>query len=54
MPPIITATYAAILGLIMAALFVHVVLRRAATGISILDGGDTALAERMRRHGNFV
>lgn len=31
-----------------------VIARRARTGISLLDGGDTTLARRMRAHGNFT
>jgi uncharacterized protein len=53
-PPLISATYAAVLALIMAALLVHVIMLRAKTGISISDGGNVTLAERMRRHGNFI
>jgi uncharacterized membrane protein YecN with MAPEG domain len=51
---LITSLYAAPLGLIAIALSTHVTMLRAKTGISILDGGNIELAERIRRHGNFV
>ncbi|MBL4811341.1 MAG: MAPEG family protein [Rhodobacteraceae bacterium] len=50
----ITAGFAAILGLIMIFLSGYVSALRAKSGTSIGDGGDMALLERMRRHGNFV
>jgi len=50
----ITALYGALLGLIMIALSFYVSAMRGKTGISIGDGGDMALQERMRRHGNFT
>lgn len=50
----ITAFYAAILALMMLVLFYYVVMLRAKSGVSINDGGDIALSERIRRHGNFV
>lgn len=50
----ITALYAAALGLLMVALAAHVIMLRGQTSISINDGGNTALAERIRRHGNFT
>ena len=50
----ITAFYAAILALMMLTLFYYVVFMRAKSGVSINDGGNVALAERIRRHGNFV
>lgn len=50
----ITGLYAIPLTLMMLALSTHVTLLRTKTGISILDGGNIALAERIRRHGNFV
>ena len=53
-PPDITGLYAVPLALMMTVLAVRVIMLRAKTGISILDGGNPALALRMRRHGNFV
>lgn len=50
----ITSIYAAALAVILLALTYHVIFGRAKTGVSILHGGDMALATRMRRHGNFV
>lgn len=50
----ITSLYAAILAIMMIALSSHVSAKRAATNVSILDGGDPDLVIRMRRHGNFV
>ncbi len=54
MPLVTTGLYAAPLTLIMIALSMHVTMLRAKTGISILDGGNLDLAERIRRHGNFI
>jgi uncharacterized protein len=54
MTPVITALYAAPLALIMVALSAHVIMLRAKTKISLLDGGNTQLNERIRRHGNFT
>ena len=50
----LTTLYAAILGLVMIALMAMVITMRAKTHISIMDGGNIQLAERMRRHGNFI
>jgi uncharacterized protein len=52
--PLITSLYAAPLALMALGLSTHVTMLRAKTGISILDGGNHNLAERMRRHGNFI
>lgn len=49
-----TAIYAAILALMMLGLSYYVTVLRASTGISINDGGNSALSERIRRHGNFI
>jgi len=54
MTPQITAIYAALLGLMMIGLSGYVSAKRAKTGVSIGDGGDPALLERIRRHGNFT
>jgi uncharacterized protein len=52
--PLITSLYAAPLGLMGLGLAAHVIQLRAKTGISIMDGGNIQLAERIRRHGNFI
>jgi uncharacterized protein len=52
--PLITSLYAAPLALLAIGLSTHVTMLRAKTGISILDGGNMHLAERIRRHGNFT
>lgn len=54
MIPHVTALYAAPLALLMVALSIHVTMLRAKTKISLLDGGNHQLTERIRRHGNFV
>lgn len=54
MPLPITSLYAAILALMLIALTYYVIKGRANTGVSILHGGDMALATRIRQHGNFV
>ena len=54
MTPGITALYAIVIAVLMIALSTHVTMLRASTGISINDGGNSELALRMRRHGNFV
>jgi uncharacterized membrane protein YecN with MAPEG domain len=51
--PLITSFYAIPLGVMALGLSTHVTMLRAKTGISIMDGGNSALAERIRRHGNF-
>ncbi|MEM7302025.1 MAG: MAPEG family protein [Pseudomonadota bacterium] len=50
----ITALYAILLALLAMWLGARVSILRAKNGISILDGGDKQLAERMRQHGNFI
>ena len=50
----ITSAYAAILGLVAIFLSFHVIRLRAKSGVSLLDGGNAALKERIRRHGNFT
>jgi len=50
----ITATYAAVLALMMLGLSYYVTMLRASADVSLNDGGNIALQERMRRHGNFV
>ena len=50
----LTALYALPLTLLMIGLSAQVSAMRARTGISILDGGNMALAVRMRRHGTLI
>jgi len=50
----ITPLYAATLGLMLIGLSIMVTVRRAKSGIGLLDGGNIPLAEQIRRHGNFV
>lgn len=50
----LTSLYASLLTLLMLALSSSVIAKRAATGISIMDGGNSALALTMRRFGNFI
>lgn len=48
----ITPLYALPLAVLYLALFMRVSARRGATGISIGDGGDPLLLQRVRQHGN--
>ena len=50
----ITSLYAAALGLLALALTVQVIALRVKSGVSFLHGDNMALAERIRRHGNFM
>lgn len=50
----LTGLYSVPLALMMIGLAAHVSALRAKTGISLLDGGNKALAVRIRRHGNFI
>jgi uncharacterized membrane protein YecN with MAPEG domain len=50
----LTGLYAVTLALLMIGLSAYVSALRAKTSTSILDGGHIALAERIRRHGNFI
>ena len=50
----ITATYAAILALILVVLSVMVIAMRAQTKIALSHGDNLQLAERIRKHGNFT
>ena len=52
--PLITSLYAVPLGLMGFGLTAHVIMLRVKTGVSIMDGGNIHLAERIRRHGNFM
>jgi uncharacterized membrane protein YecN with MAPEG domain len=49
-----TAIYAALLGLLGAALTINVILNRVRSGINAGDGGVPALAQAIRAHANFV
>lgn len=50
----VTLTTAALCAGLQVALTALVIARRAQSGISLLDGGDTELTRRMRAHGNFT
>ena len=50
----VTAIYAAALAVMIIVLRTQVSIMRGKTGISIMHGDNMALAESMRRHGNFV
>jgi len=50
----ITSLYALPLALMMFGLWLNVVKKRSALNISIGDGGDAGLHEKIRRHGNFI
>jgi uncharacterized membrane protein YecN with MAPEG domain len=50
----VTAPYAAILGLLAAALTVRVIVNRVRLGVDIGDGGVTALTQAIRAHANFA
>lgn len=50
----ITPLYALPLALLALALWARVTAIRARSGVSIGDGGDVALHERIRQHGNFI
>jgi uncharacterized membrane protein YecN with MAPEG domain len=52
--PTATAAYAAVLGLLAAALTVRVILRRVSTGIQAGDGGNASLAQAIRAHANLA
>ena len=52
--PVITALYAGLLGLLSFVIAAGVGRARAATGVSIGDGGNLEVVAAMRRHANFV
>lgn len=52
MPPLISAFYAGLLGLLVVGLGLFVVDRRRSTHIGIGDGDDVVLRHRIRVHGN--
>jgi uncharacterized membrane protein YecN with MAPEG domain len=52
--PTITALYAALLGLLGAALTINVIVNRVRAKVEIADGGVAALAQAIRAHANFA
>jgi uncharacterized protein len=50
----VTLTTAALCAGVQVTLTALVIARRAQSGVSFLDGGDTVLTRRMRAHGNFT
>ena len=50
----ITPLYAMALAILMFLLWLNVVKRRGAAGVSLGHGGDSALHVRIRQHGNFI
>src|SRR5713101_4094280 len=52
--PVITATYAAILGLLAAALTVNVIVNRVRLQVDTGDGGLPKMAQAIRAHANFA
>jgi len=52
--PAITALYAALQGLVMAALLIPLGRLRSRTNVSIYDGGNPELAVAIRRHANWT
>jgi len=52
--PVTIAPYAALLGLLAAALTVNVILNRVRTHVDAGDGGDAALQQAIRAHANFA
>jgi uncharacterized membrane protein YecN with MAPEG domain len=54
MPPMITAIYAAILGIVAALLTINVIVTRVRTKVDAGDGGVAIMAQAIRAHGNFA
>ena len=52
--PLIAAFYAALLGLLGAALTVRVIVQRARLHVNAGDGGVPAMAQAIRAHANFA
>ena len=50
----VTLSTAALCAGVQVTLTALVIARRAKSGVSFLDGGDTVLTRRMRAHGNFT
>ena len=53
-PPFVTAIFAAILGLLAAALTANVIIHRVRLKVDSGDGGLPAMAQAIRAHGNFA
>jgi uncharacterized membrane protein YecN with MAPEG domain len=53
-PPLVTALYAAIIGLLAAILTVNVIRNRVALKIDSGDGGNAKMAMAIRAHANFA
>jgi uncharacterized membrane protein YecN with MAPEG domain len=53
-PPVITAIFAAILGLIAAGLTVNVIMHRVRLGVESGDGGQPQMTQAIRAHANFA
>ncbi len=53
-PPVITAGYAALVGLLAAFLTVRVILHRGRFKVDTGDGGHAELAQSIRAHGNLT
>jgi uncharacterized protein len=52
--PHLSLLFAGLCALIQTALTALVILRRAQTGVNLLDGGDLQLVRRIRAHANFI
>jgi uncharacterized membrane protein YecN with MAPEG domain len=52
--PVLSTGYAAVIGLLAAALTVRVILNRVKTGVQAGDGGNAKLAQAIRAHGNLT
>ena len=52
--PSITAFYAALLGLLGAALTINVIVNRVRSKVDVGDGGVAKLAQAVRAHANFA
>ena len=53
-PPVITAAYAALVGLLAAFLTVRVIIFRGRFNVDAGDGGQPVLAQSIRAHGNMT
>ena len=53
-PPVITAAYAALVGLLAAFLTVRVIIFRGRFNVDAGDGGQPVLAQSIRAHGNMA
>lgn len=52
--PLLTLLFAGVCALLQCLLTVLVILRRAQSGVNLMDGGDKPLLKRIRAHGNFT